>query len=75
MERRRIRVKKTSLRRELECYVIAWNTVLKKAVKTMDIITLLRNAHPSYRGDFARKLEEARYITPVEAREFIKYIY
>ena len=66
--------KKESLRRELECYVYAWNTVLKDAVKSMDIVTLLRNAHPAYRSDFARSLKDAGAITSFEASEFIKLI-
>jgi len=65
---------KKSLRRELECYVTAWNTCLKEVVKSMDLITLLRNAHPAYRSNFASSLKEAGMITPFEASEFIKVV-
>jgi hypothetical protein len=66
--------KKKSLRKELECYVIAWNTCLKEAVKSMDFVTLLRNAHPAYRGNFASSLKDIGAITPFEASEFIKIV-
>lgn len=67
---RRIPPRKKSLRRELECYVIAWNTVLREAVKSMDIITLMRNAHPAYRATFAGQLVEAGMLGNEEAKEF-----
>ena len=58
VERKRtILPKKHSLRIALEAYVSAWNTPLKEAVKSMDLITLLRNAHPSYRTSFMTELE------------------
>ena len=63
-----------SLRSELEAYVYAWNTHLKDAIPAMDEITLLRNAHPSYRPDFASKLRDAKVITTDQAREFIKIV-
>ena len=63
--------KKTSLRLELEAYVYAWNTALKDAVKTMDIVTLLRNAHPAYRSSFAGKLFEIGLISDQQRSEFI----
>jgi hypothetical protein len=61
---------KKSLRRELEGYVIGWNTVLREAVKSMDIITLLRNAHPAYRPTFAGACAEAGMISESSADEF-----
>lgn len=67
---RRIQPRKKSLRRELECYVIGWNTVLREAVGKMDVITLLRNAHPTYRSSFATQCEEAGMLTNREAGEF-----
>lgn len=63
-----------SLRKELESYVIAWNTCLKKIVGKMDLIILLRNAHPAYTSNFASKLLEAGMLTKHEASEFIKYV-
>ena len=63
--------KKTSLRLELEAYVYAWNTVLKEAVKTMDIVELLRNSQPSYRASFASQCCEKGLITERERSEFI----
>lgn len=67
---RRIQPRKKSLRRELECYVVAWNTAIRSTVKSMDIITLLRNAHPAYRPTFASQCEEAGMLTDREASEF-----
>jgi len=72
MERRYIRVKVRSLRRELEFYVAAHNKILSDAVKTMGPITLLRNAHPIYRGDFALALKNEGIISKEEAQEFVK---
>jgi len=66
--------KKVSLRRELECYVVAWNTCLKETVKSMDLITLLRNAHPAYRSNFASDLKEAGELTKDQASEFVKIV-
>jgi hypothetical protein len=73
MERRRlIRVVENPVRKELESFVYAWNTPLKEAVKTMDIITLLRNANPIYRPDFANKCKEAGLLGIEEGREFLR---
>ena len=69
---RTILPKETSLRRELECYVVSCNKYLRKAVKSMDFITLLRNAHPAYRPDFARDLRKAETISEEASKEFIK---
>jgi hypothetical protein len=63
-----------NIRKDLELYVSAWNVYLKETVKTMDIITLLRNAHPTYRPAFASKLLEEKMISKDEAREFVKII-
>jgi hypothetical protein len=71
---RTIPPRKSSLRLELEAYVVAWNTCLRKAVETMDNIILLRNAHPTFRPDYATKLKEAGMISKDEAREFIKIV-
>jgi len=69
---RTIMPKKSVLKRELECYVIAWNTCLREVVKSMDVITLLRNAHPSYRPNFAVSCVDVKLLTKEEAREFVK---
>ena len=66
--------KKNSLRLELECYVISCNTVLRKAVKSMSIVTLLRNAHPAYRASFANQLFKAGMLSKQNASEFIKIV-
>jgi hypothetical protein len=66
-ERKRTNLpKKHSLRTALEGYVIAWNTCLKEAVKKIDYITLLRNAHPAYRTSFMTDLENAGLISKDE---------
>jgi hypothetical protein len=57
-------------RKLLEQYVVAWNKYLKNTVQNMDLITLLRNAHPIYRPDFARVLMNEKQISKDEAREF-----
>ena len=72
--KRTILPRKKTLRRELECYVVAWNKVLKDVVRSMDIITLLRNAHPSYRDSFVRQLMEVGMITKFDASEFTKVL-
>jgi len=58
----------------LENYVIAWNTALRGSVQHMDVITLLRNSHPSYRDVFARLMMDDGEITKDECNEFIKMI-
>ena len=58
----------------LENYVIAWNTALRGSVQHMDVITLLRNSHPSYRDVFARLMMDDGDITKDECNEFIKMI-
>ena len=58
-------------RKELERYVVSTNKVLKNVVENMNLIALLRNAHPIYRGDFARELYREGSITKEEAKEFI----
>ena len=74
MERRKINVKARLLRSDLEHFVAVWNTPLKEAVKSMDIIILLRNTHPLYRGDFASKFRLAKLISDNEAREFARIL-
>jgi hypothetical protein len=64
--------RKNSLRRELENYVIAWNTCLRPVVRKMSLVLLLRNAQPTYRSDFAYKLRDAGLMTKEEIKEFVK---
>ncbi len=64
----------SSLRRELENYVIAWNSYLKEVVAGMSYIILLRNANPSFRSDFAYRLLREGLITKEEAKEFVKLV-
>lgn len=72
MERKRtLFPRKSSLRISLENYVVAWNTCLRKTVGTMDVISLLRNANPSYRSSFAKECMDAGMISPFAASEFI----
>jgi len=61
--------RKPTVRLELEQYVVAWNTPLKESP-----ISLLRNAHPIYRSDFAYKLRDAGLMTNEEIREFVKFV-
>lgn len=61
-------------RKLLEQYVIAWNKYLKEVVQDMNLITLLRNAHPSYRSAFALTLVNEKQISREEGKEFIKLI-
>jgi hypothetical protein len=56
----------------LEQYVTAWNKHLKKAVQNMDLIILLRNAAPTYRGSFAMTLWNEKQISKEQAKEFVK---
>jgi len=67
---RTIAPKKKSFRRELECYVIGWNSVLRESVKSMSIVTLLRNAHPSYRQPFANQCVEFGMLSKHALQEF-----
>jgi hypothetical protein len=62
------------IRNELEQYVIAWNKHLKDVVHQMDLIILLRNAHPSHRVSFAAKLLEQKLISRNQAQEFIRLV-
>ena len=61
-----------SFRKELESYVYAYNTILKEKVKTMSVVELLRNSHPSYRNNFAVKANELGMIHKIELNEFLK---
>jgi len=72
--KRRITPKKSTIRKELESYVIAWNKPLKYGIDSMSYIDLLRNAHPAYRDSYARDLREVGHISKSEASEFIKMI-
>jgi len=58
----------------LENYVIAWNTALRGSVQHMDVITLLRNSHPSYRDVFARLMMDDGAISKDQVGEFIKIV-
>ena len=72
--RRTTKPKKKSLRHELESYVIAWNSVLRKTVESMSLITLLRNAHPSYRATFANQLVNLKMLSKEKSYEFISIL-
>jgi hypothetical protein len=61
------------MRKDLERFVYAWNTPLKEVVSKMDIVTLLRNAHPSYRSEFASGLRSEGLLSSEDAKEFIVY--
>jgi hypothetical protein len=64
-------MKKSSIRLALEGFVIAWNTPIREAVSSMDVIELLRNAHPSYRGVYASELHDAGEISKFDLSEFV----
>jgi hypothetical protein len=64
--------RKSKERKELEADVVAFNSPLRKAVRTMDAIQLIRNCHPLYREDHARKLLANEEITKEDAYEFKK---
>lgn len=59
-----------SVRKDLELLVTSMNVPLRSAVAQMDIIILLRNCHPNYRGDYALKLLREGAITAEQAKEF-----
>lgn len=65
---------KTPTRKLLEQYVIAWNIYLKDVVSKMDLITLLRNSHPAYRGNFAMTLWNEKQISKDECKEFVTIV-
>ena len=62
-----------SVRQQLELFVYAFNTPLKDVVQTMDVVTLLRNAHPTYRSAFASQMKDAGLLSARNAEEFINY--
>ena len=62
------------IRQELELQVSAVNNMLKSRVKSMSLITLLRNIHPTYRKDYTLQLLREKQITREEASEFTKLI-
>jgi hypothetical protein len=62
------------MKEELERFVFAWNTPLKEAVKTMDLVILLRNCHPLYRAAYAAELRNAGLLLPEECSEFLKIV-
>lgn len=61
-------------RKLLEQYVIACNKYLKEVVQNMDLITLLRNAHPVHRSAFASALVDEKQISKEQGKEFITLI-
>jgi hypothetical protein len=61
----------TSLRRELEKFVVSTNTVLRGHVRSMSLIILLRNCHPVYRLDFAYQLRDAGVLSASDLKEFL----
>ena len=62
------------MRKLLEQYTFAWNIYLKEVIPTMDIVILLRNAHPSYRDVFAREALNTGLISRDDAKEFLKIV-
>ena len=58
----------------LRVTVIATNKMLREAVNEMNPIILLRNVHPTYRGDFASRLYHEEVITKDEAHEFVRIV-
>ena len=74
MERRLINVNQHSIRKELELFVFAYNTPLKDVIPAMDHLTLLRNANPTYRSDFAYRMKDAKLITVEQCKEFVKLV-
>ena len=62
-----------SVRQQLELFVYAFNTPLKDVVQTMDVVTLLRNAHPTCRSAFASQMKDAGLLSARNAEEFINY--
>jgi hypothetical protein len=63
-----------TLRKELERLVYSTNIVLRDKVQEMGFVSLLRNVHPAFREDYARKLYWEKTISKDEANEFIKRI-
>jgi len=67
---------------ELQQLIVAYNSILGEPyldennvqhppkVTEMDNVTLLRNCHPSFRGDYAHRLFQEKSITADEAKEF-----
>jgi hypothetical protein len=57
-------------REELEISVVSTNAVLRNKVRSMSLIELLRNVHPSFRSDFSNRLYKEGKIAKWEAEEF-----
>jgi len=57
-------------RQILEQLVAACNYPLKEYVGKMDPIILLRNAHPTFRQESAKRLVEECLITKEQSKEF-----
>ena len=64
----------TTTKQQLVSYTIAWNTALREVASSMDLITLLRNCHPAYRGNFALTLVNEKQISKEAGKEFIKIV-
>ena len=56
---------------ELEADVLAFNKYLKRIIADFSGVELLRNCHPSYRAEHARRMQLSRDISYVELQEFI----
>jgi hypothetical protein len=67
---RTILIEIPAIRKELEMDVEAHNTPLGDYVKRMSLMRLLRNCHPLYRADYARKLFTQGLISKNRARLF-----
>jgi hypothetical protein len=60
-----------TLIKELERWVVSYNTCLRGSVEDMDVIALLRNVHPYVRVEFAYKCKDAGLITRDEVHQFL----
>lgn len=63
-----------SIRKVLEQSVCAYNSPLKDVVSSMDIIVLLRNAHPIDRTNLTFALYRNGKISKAEAKEFVTFL-
>ncbi len=51
-----------NLRQQLEMLVTSHNIFLRQRARTMSNILLLRNVHPLYRADMARRLYDNKLL-------------
>lgn len=63
-----------ALRQNIEQNVLCYNKELKDVVKKMDMIILLRNAHPVDRSVFTFACLREKMINKEQAKEFVKII-